>query len=405
MKIKNAHRLMGAVLPLFLLAACAEEAPQAPPPPAVEVVTVSNVDVPNVIELPGRVQAFRTSEVRARVDGIIQRRLYEEGSNVGAGKALFQIDPSQMRASANQAQAQLARAQATAANASRVVQRYRSLVDEQAISRQEYDAAIAQERTAQADVASAKAQLDAARLNLGYASVTAPISGRVGRAQVTEGALVSAASGTLLTTIEQINRVYINFSQSSSDLLAIRREASAGKLDLPTLGRVEVRLVLEDGSEYPVVGHLDFLDLSIDENTGTAALRAEFPNPNFALLPGQFVRARIMAGTKADGILIPQKAVKLAATGATVMVVGEKNVVEMRNVKVGAMQGDQWTVLEGLKPGDKVIVNGLQKAMPGQAVTIAAPGKAGAQGKAAPAKAAAPAAADKAAANNAEAKK
>lgn len=384
MKNISAHRMMVAILPLLLVTACAEEAPPAPPPPEVEVVTVVDQPIANVVELPGRVQAYRTSEVRARVDGIVQRRLYEEGTNVGAGKALFQIDPRQMRANTNAAQAQLTRAQASAANAGQVVRRYGSLVDEQAISRQEYDAAIAQKRTADADVAAAKAQLDSARLNLGYATVTAPISGRVGRAQVTEGALVSAGQGTLLTTIEQINRVYINFSQSSSDLLAIRREISSGGLNIPTLGRVEVQLVLEDGTEYPIVGHLDFLDLSIDENTGTAALRAEFPNPRDTLLPGQFVRARILAGTKPNGVMIPQKAVKLTADGASVMVVGAKNLVEVRQVKLGVMQGDQWSILEGLKAGDKVITNGLQKAMPGQAVTIAKP-------KAAAGKAAAPA--------------
>ena len=389
MKFMNAHRLMIATLPLLALAACSGETPQAPPPPEVEVFTVVNQPVANVVELPGRVQAFRTSEVRARVDGIIQRRLYEEGTNVGAGKGLFQIDPSQMRANTNAAQAQLVRAQASAANAARVVQRYSSLVDEQAISRQEYDAAIAQKRTADADVAAAKAQLDSARLNLGYATVTAPISGRVGRAQVTEGALVSAAQGTLLTTIEQIDRVYINFSQSSSDLLAIRREMASGKLSSPALGRVEVQLVLEDGTEYPVVGHIDFLDLSINEQTGTAALRAEFPNPTQFLLPGQFVRARIMAGTKNNGIAVPQKAVKMTTDGGTVLVVGAKNVVELRKVKVGMTQGDQWTILEGLKPGDKIIVNGLQKAMPGQPVTIAKPGQATTPANKAPAQKAA----------------
>lgn len=393
MKFLNAHRLMIAALPLLALAACSSEAPPAPPPPEVEIITVTNEPVANVVELPGRVQAFRTSEVRARVDGIIQRRLYEEGTNVGAGKGLFQIDPRQMRANTNAAQAQLVRAQASAANAAQVVRRYGSLVDEQAISRQEYDAAIAQKRTADADVASARAQLDSARLNLGYATVTAPIGGRVGRAQVTEGALVSAAQGTLLTTIEQIDRVYINFSQSSSDLLAIRREISSGKLDVPSLGRVAVQLILEDGSEYPVQGHLDFLDLSINEQTGTAALRAEFPNPNQFLLPGQFVRARIMVGTKDNGVLIPQKAVKLSSDGASVMVVGAKNMVEVRQIKVGALQGDKWNILEGLKAGDKVIVNGLRKAMPGQAVTIAKP--AAAAGKAAPSANKAPA--DKAA--------
>ncbi|MEI4508331.1 efflux RND transporter periplasmic adaptor subunit [Sphingopyxis sp. CCNWLW253] len=360
----------GAALAL-LLASCSSEAPPAPPPPEVNIVTVRTQAVPNVIELPGRVQAYRTSEVRARVDGIVERRLFNEGSFVQAGTALFRIDPRQLTATANAARAQLARAQATAANARQVVGRYQPLLADQAIGKQEYDAAVAAQRTAEADVAAAQANLESARLNLGYSMVTAPISGRARRAEVTEGALVSAGAGTLLTTIEQIDRVYVNFGQSSSDLLATRREMGSGKVSVPQLERVEVQLILEDGTAFPVVGHLDFLDLSIDEATGTAALRAEFPNPNAALLPGQFVRARIFAGDRAGGVLIPQRAVKLAADNASVMVLDAKNIATPRPVKLGTMVAGQWAILDGLKPGDRVIVDGLQKVQPGQPVRVA----------------------------------
>lgn len=372
-----------AALALFL-ASCSSEAPPAPPPPEVNIVTISTQAVPNVIELPGRVQAYRTSEVRARVDGIVERRLFNEGSFVSAGTALFRIDPRQLSASANAARAQLARAQATAANARQVVNRYQPLLADQAIGKQEYDAAIAQQRTAEADVAAARANLESARLNLGYATVTAPISGRARRAEVTEGALVSAGAGTLLTTIEQIDRVYVNFGQSSSDLMAIRRDIEAGKLNIPQFERVEVQLILEDGTPYAVIGHLDFLDLSIDEATGTAALRAEFPNPAQRLVPGQFVRARIMAGSRPNGVLIPQRAVKLTADAATVMVLDAKNIATPRPVKLGVMQNGLWSILQGLKSGDRVIVDGLQKVQPGQPVRVAKPASAPAA-KAAPA--------------------
>lgn len=368
----NRFALLASALPLFV-AGCGGEAPPAPPPPEVSVFTVAQRPIDNIVELPGRVQAVRTAEVRARVDGIVQARLYEEGSDVGAGKALFQIDPRELRASLNAVQATLQRNQATAANAQQDVARYQSLLPSQAISKQEYDSAVARLRTAQADVSQARAQLDSARLSLGYTTVTAPISGRVGRAQVTEGALVSAAGGTLLTTIEQIDRVYVNFSQSSSDILAIRRDIAAGKLKMPPLGGVEVQLILEDGSAYGPVGRLDFLDLALDESTGTAALRAEFPNPARELLPGQFVRARIRAGERPDGMMVPQRAVKMTPQGATVMVVGPKNVAVVRPIKVGELRGGMWVVLEGLKPGERIISEGLQKVMPGQPVSIAKP--------------------------------
>lgn len=361
---------------LLALAGCSGGQQQALPTPEVEIVTIRPQTIDNVIELPARIQAVRTAEVRARVDGIVERRLYEEGTDVSAGQSLFQIDPRQMRASMNAQLATLQRNQATAANAQQDVQRYQGLIADQAISKQEYDAAVARMRTAQADVSLARAQVDSARLNLGYSMVTAPISGRAGRAQVTEGALVSAGSGTLLTTIEQLDPIYANFSQSSSDLLAIRNDIRSGRLKLAESSAPRVSLVLEDGSEYPIEGRIDFLDLAISESTGTAAVRAEFRNPDRVLLPGQFVRARIRAGVRPNTLLVPQRAVTISAQGATVMVVGDKNVVAARSIKLGELHGQEWVVLDGLKPGDRVVTSGLQKIQPGAPVKIAQPGKA-----------------------------
>lgn len=342
------------------------------PPPEVEVETVRTGVIDNVIELPGRVQAVRTAEVRARVTGIVSRRLYEEGSEVRAGQPLFQIDPRELQASLAAAEAQLQRAMATAANARQDFDRYRPLLKDQAISKQEYDAAVARMGGAEADVAQAEAQVASARLNLSYATVTAPISGRAGRAAVTEGALVSAAEGTLLTRIEQMNPVFVNFSQSSSEVLAIRRDIASGALKVPGLGRTRVELQLEDGSVFAQTGRLDFLDLSFDESTGAAALRAEFPNPGAVLLPGQFVRARVFAGTRSDAILVPQRAVQVGPRGGGVMVVTAAGIAEPRPVQLGDLRGDQWVVRGGLRPGERVIVNGLQKVQPGKPVRIAA---------------------------------
>jgi membrane fusion protein (multidrug efflux system) len=278
-----------------------------------------------------------------------------------------------LRAAESAAAAALLRAEATEANAARDVERYKGLIEQRIISQQAYDQALAALRTAQADVAEERARLESARLDLSYATVTAPIDGRARRAEVTEGALVSESSATLLTTIEQLDPIYVNFSQSSSDLLSLRREISAGTLKVPELSKVEVTLVLEDGTKYAHVGHMDFLDLSIDEATGTAAMRAEFPNPERTLLPGQFVRAFITAGVRPNGILVPQRAVKLTPQGASVMVVGANNVAENRDIKVGALRAGSWLVAEGLQAGDRVIVDGLQKVQPGSPVQIAAP--------------------------------
>jgi len=356
------------------LAACGSQQPPAPPPPEVNVVTVRTQPIANVVELPGRVQAVRTAEVRARVDGIVERRLYEEGSDVRAGAPLFRIDPRPLAATYAAARAALARAQATATNAQQVVNRYTPLVSQQAVSKQEYDAAVATARQSQADVAQARAQVDSARLNLDYASVTAPISGRVGRAEVTEGALVSASQATLMTRIEQLDPIYVNFSQSNSELMDLRRDMASGRIKVPQLDHVQVSLVLEDGSVYGLSGHLNFLDMSVDETTGSVSLRAEFPNPQRTLLPGQFVRARIQAGVTPNGVAVPQRSVMVTPQGASVMVVGKGNIAEVRPVKLGGLQGGLWVILDGLNPGERVITDGLIKAKPGQPVAIAGSG-------------------------------
>jgi membrane fusion protein (multidrug efflux system) len=386
MIISNHARRLGAAL---LVVACSKAAPPAaPPPPEVRVITVGTEPIANVIELPGRLQAVRISEVRARVDGIVQRRLYTEGTDVREGQPLFEIDPRELRARASAAQAALTKAEATAANATQDVNRYKGLVAQQALSQQEYDAAVARLRTAEADVAQRRAELAAVRLSLGYTTVRAPISGRAGRAMVTEGALVSAGAGTLMTVIEQIDPIYANFAQSSSDVLALRKKIASGAVQAPAARQMTARLVLEDGTQYRMPGKLNFVDMSFDEATGTGAMRAEFPNPQRTLVPGQFVRVRVEAGVQAKGLRIPQRAVTVTPTAANVLVVGAKDVVESRPVQLGALEGDYWIIQSGLTAGDRIVVDGLQKAVPGQPVKPVA-------GTAAPpASASAPSAAD-----------
>jgi membrane fusion protein (multidrug efflux system) len=373
LRLYRSNFISASALFALWLAGCAAEPTRAPvaPPPEVATVTVTSQPVPNVIELPGRLEAVRTAEVRARVDGIVQRRLYDEGTDVKAGQALFAIDPRALSAQLSVVKAALARAEATASNAAQDVARFEGLVAKRAISQQEYDTAVARKRTAEADVAQARAQVQVAQLDLSYTKVSAPIAGRAGRAHVTEGALVSASSATLLTVIEQIDPIFVNFAQSSADLLSIRRDIASGALKLPARDQVEVHLVLEDGSVYGEIGRINFLDLKIDPTTGSTALRAQFPNLKRALLAGQFVRARIDAGVRTDGILIPQRAVSVAAQGASVLVVGAKDLVEVRPVTLGPLKGEAWVVLRGLTAGERVIVDGLQKAQPGKPVRAA----------------------------------
>jgi membrane fusion protein (multidrug efflux system) len=359
----------------LLIGACSKQGPQTQSPPEVTVFVAQASAIANITEVPGRVQAVRTAQVRARVNGIVQRRLYTEGSDVRAGQKLFQIDPREASANLHAAEAAMVRAEATEANAAHDVERYKGLVKDNVISQQAYDTAVATSRTAQADLAQTRAQVETARLNLSYTNVTAPISGRARRAEVTEGAFVIASSATLLTVIEQLDPIFVNFSQSSADLLSLRHEVSAGTLKVPEFSKVQVNLVLEDGSLYPHPGHMNFLDLSIDSDTGTAAMRAEFPNPDRTLLPGQFVRAQIAAGVRPNGIVVPQRAVKLTPQGASVMIVDKDNVVVSRDIKVGALFEGSWIVSSGLQTGDRVIIDGLQKVQPGSTVSIVDPAK------------------------------
>lgn len=350
----------------LLLPSCANSgaAPPPPPPPEVGVVTIAPVALARQLDLPARVAPVRTAEVRARVDGIVEQRLYAEGTDVGRGAPLFRIDSRPLRASLDVQTAAVRRAQAEATNAQREVTRFAPLVARDAISRQEFEAAQARLAQARADVGSAQAQVRQARLTLGYTTVTAPISGRVGRAEVTEGALASQASGTLLTRIEQLDPVYVNFAVTSDDLLALRLAQGGGAAPISRA----VRLLLENGSDYGMTGTLNFLDQSVDPSTGTVSMRASFRNPLRLLLPGQFVRVRIETGTDTNGITVPQRAVQMTTAGGSVMVVGAGNVPAARQVQLGRLINGTWVVTSGLRAGERVIVDGLQQVRPGAPV-------------------------------------
>ena len=350
------------------LAACGDKG-NAPaggqmPPPQVGVVTVQPQTVPLVTELPGRLEASRIAQVRARAAGVVQKRTFVEGSDVKAGQLLFQIDPSTYRASYDSARATLAKAEANLNQASSLVERYKPLQAAKAVSPQEYLDAEVAARQAQADVATAKASVQTAQINLGYASVTAPISGRIGRALVTEGALVGQGETTQLATVQQINPLYVNFTQSATEALRLQRAMQAGKLNKAGSEGAVVKVVLDDGTEYPLSGKLLFTDLTVDSTSGQVSLRAELPNPKGALLPGLYVRVRLEQAQVQGGILIPQQAVTRAAQGDNVMVVDAQGNVATRPVKLGGAQGNQWLVTDGLKAGEQVMVDGFQKVRP-----------------------------------------
>lgn len=368
----------------LLLAACGQKntapasPPKAAPPAEVGVVTVTPGDVGLVTELPGRLEASRIAQVRARAAGILQKRLFAEGSDVKAGQALFQVDASPYQATFASAQASLAKTEANLIQASAQATRYRPLVEAQAISQQEFVSAQAAQKQAEADVAIGKAAVQTARINLDYARITAPISGRIGRALVTEGALVGQGEATQLAVIQQTDPLYVNFTQSAAEVMKLRRALEAGQLKRAGSQAASVRVVLEDGTEYARPGKLLFSDLTVDATTGQIALRAELPNPGGVLLPGLYVRVRLEQAQAGNAITLPQQAVTRSPQGDSVMVVGGDGKVAPRPIKVGGQQNGQWVILDGLKAGEQVMVDGFQKlrgGAPVKPVPWQAPGK------------------------------
>ena len=339
----------------------------AAPPPSVLVETVTAKPIPRVIELPGRIEAIRSAEVRARVDGIVERRLYEEGTDVRAGAPLFLIDSRDYEAALRQAQAALTRAQAVQGNAASEVARFKPLVARQVVSAQEYEAALTALQQADANVADARAAVTLAQLRLDRCTVRAPIAGRVGRALVTEGALVSAAGATLLTQVNQLTPVNAVFTQSNISLLEVRKQIASGALAAPA-DRVQVWLTLANGEEFKEPGVLDFTDLVVEPSTGTQILRARFNNASRILLPGQFVRGRIAIGTIPNGMVVPARAVQFDNNATSLSLVADDGTVVRRNVVLGPQEAGQWVVKDGLEPGERVIVDGWQRVQPGQRV-------------------------------------
>ena len=367
--------VLGMLALAVLLSACGARngAPAAEagakPPPEVGVVTTELQPVAIQTELPGRVEPVRIAQVRARVNGVVLKRLFREGSVVKAGQTLFQIDPAPYQAALDSAQAGLAKAQANLTQASAQAERYKPLVEANAVSKQEYLNVVAAQKQAEADVAFGKAAVQTARINLGYTNVTAPIAGNIGRALVTEGALVSQGEATHLATIQQTSTVYVNLTQSAGEVLQLRRAAANREVSANGEKAVPVRVVLEDGTELPRSGKLLFSDLSVDPTSGQVMLRAEVPNPDGFLMPGQYVRVRLSQTEVPDGILLPQQAVKRTGQGDSVIVVDAEGNPTPRPVKVGAAQGNQWIVLDGLNAGEQVVVDGFQKmAAPGAPV-------------------------------------
>ncbi|AMH18352.1 membrane fusion protein of RND family multidrug efflux pump [Hafnia paralvei ATCC 29927] len=338
--------------------------------PEVGVVTLKAEPLNITTELPGRTSAYRIAEVRPQVGGIILKRNFVEGSDIQAGSSLYQIDPATYQAAYDSARGDLAKAEAAANIARLTVNRYKTLVGTKYISQQEYDTAVADARQADAAVTAAKAAVETARINLAYTKVTSPINGRIGKSSVTEGALVTSNQANALATVQQLDPIYVDVTQSSNDFLRLKEELANGTLEQEG-GKAKVELILENGQKYPQVGALEFSDVTVDESTGSITIRAVFPNPKGDLLPGMFVRARLDEGIKNNALLVPQQGVTRNPRGeATVMVVGADNKVENRTVTAAQAIGDKWLVTAGLKSGDKVIVTGLQKIRPGVQVKV-----------------------------------
>ena len=357
---------------LILVSGCDRESAvqTASGPVEVGVMTVQPERVTLHRELPGRTSPLRVAEVRARVDGIVLERRFEEGSDVAEGELLYRIDPKPYQATLASAKASLARAQASVQSSKLLAERYAGLLEDRAVSQQEHDNAAAAYQAALADVAAGKASVQAAEIDLGYTRVTSPIAGRIGRAEVTEGAYAQRAQATLLATVQQLDPMYVDLTQASAELLRLRAQWESGAL-VPSGEGAKVHLVLEDGTVYGEEGVLQFSDVTVNPTTGSITLRALFPNPDKRLLPGMFVRARLEEGTHPEALLVPQRGLRRDAQGrASVWVVGADERVEVRPVTAPRSIGDKWLITEGLAPGDRVIVEGLQKVRPGSEITV-----------------------------------
>jgi len=338
----------------------------------VSVLTITPAPVTLTQDLPGRTSAFRVAEVRARVNGIILKRSFAEGSDVAEGQLLYEIDPAPYQAALDSALGTLARAEANVTTARVKEERYKQLLAAKAISKQDYDDALANARTFDADVLSGKASVEAARINLDYTRVTSPVAGRIGISQVTEGAYVQAGTATLLVTVQQIDRVYVDVTQASSELLRLKHDLANGRLKADESGKARVKLIHDDGEIYPEEGTLEVSDVTVNATTNSVTVRAIFPNPRGDLLPGLFVRARLEEGSSPEAILVPQLAVSRNSKGEpTTMVVGANGTVELRVLQTPRAVGNQWLVSAGLKAGDQVIVDNLQRIRPGAPVKIA----------------------------------
>jgi membrane fusion protein (multidrug efflux system) len=365
-----------SALPL-LVAACGQ-APQAAAPaaaPQVTVLAIHHADIPISTELPGRTAPYQVAQIRARADGIVQQRSFVEGSDVNAGQLLYRIDPAPYRAALASAEALLQKQQATLAVSNIQLERYQQLVGSNAVSKQVYDNAVAAQGQAAADVAAAKAALDTARINLGYTAVTAPIAGRIATSLVTQGAYVQASAATLLTTVEQLDPIYVDLQQSSAEGLRLRRALASGELHADAAGQIAVKLRLEDGSEYERAGTLQFSGVAVDTASGSVTLRALFRNPHHLLLPGMFVRASVSQGVQPNAMLVPAASLTRDRQGhASVLVVGADQKVIQRQVQASSLAAGNWVVDSGLADGERVIVAGLQKVKPGMTVrAVAAP--------------------------------
>ncbi|EXU75638.1 efflux RND transporter periplasmic adaptor subunit [Erwinia mallotivora] len=368
-----------AIKPLALLCALvistltgcdqsSEPTAQAQDAPEVKVLTLVSQDLPVITELPGRTSAFRVAQVRPQVSGIILKRAFTEGSDVVAGQTLYQIDPAPFRASYDNASAAVSEAQARAQIARVTLNRYRSLTGNQYVSRQDFDQAQATVAQTQAAVAVAEAARETARINLGWSTITAPVSGRIGRSSVTEGALVQSAQSDALATVQQLDPLYVDVTQSEQAFMHLQQELAAGRLQQQT-DKVRVSVVTGNGVLFPHPGTLAFSDVTVDQTTGSITLRAVIPNPDHQLLPGMFVRARLEEGRDPGALLIPQQAVTRTPRGdASTMVVDSDNRVSVRAIQVSQAVGDKWRVTAGLRAGERVIISGLQRARPGMTV-------------------------------------